>query len=160
MGPWRTSVYQVSHFSSNCPWSGFNLKCITAWGLWGPLPSLPPSFSFSPLVLALCEQGNNSSLAFPTSRERHRKGTAGNFLATLNLPGELHSPFPRQTGWRCTPWGVCLWRRGEGGISLGKMHSHNVQYIRKRQGRTEWMTLWLHYAALCRTVLLPHRERF
>lgn len=112
MGPWRTSVYQVSHFSSNCPWSGFNLKCITVWGLWGPLPSLPPSFSFPPLLLALCEQGNNSSLAFPTPRERHRKGTAGNFLATLNLPGELHSSFPRQPGWRCTPGGMCVWRRG------------------------------------------------
>lgn len=138
MSPWRTTVYQVSHFSSNCPRSGFNLKCIRVRSLRGPPPSPPPSSSSSPLIRALCEQGNNSNLAFLTSRERQRKGTVGNFLATLNLPGELHSPFPRQPGWRCTPWGVCAvcgWRRGQ--YLLGKKAWTHRMYSTSSKGKKE-----------------------
>lgn len=49
MSPWRTTVYQVSRFASNCPWSGFKLKCILVRSLSGPSPSPtpPPSRSFS-----------------------------------------------------------------------------------------------------------------
>lgn len=149
MGPWRTAVYQVSHFSSNCPWSGFNLKCITVWGPLRTTPfRSPPSFSFF-LQLSVNREIIPAWLC-PLHVKGIGKGTAGNFLATLNLLSELHSPFPRQTGWRCTPWGVCVWRSGQTLLEKNAC-THTLTlpqciiYLKKEQGRTKWMTLELHY---------------